>query len=461
MNWPELETLGERIPRLPGVTLCQLGRADIRVACEALAQWYPELKAKEDRELLSPRFYETEPALAKESQSLLAHSCIVFLLRDEHGLLAYNLLEYHDSTRSLSSRMMVVNPRERGRGITQVFAALQPAIGGAIGVDHLYSLTELDNLASVKGLEKRGAWLCGILPCSDRKLAANLLLYVPEAIYVHPLVAEGALHWPPSTALTPRTAQVMNFLFVDRHDQISVPATVPPRIGATRFRTADSARTPAEVWPDLAAAAARVDHATGLMLAPLARRDVPQFLAKLSTWLPSLEAGAQRRWLDSSRLLDAVALEGESQNLAEHPDYVLTLHRGGQLLACCCICLLQPTFVVCVDIAVVAPELQGRGLEELLLVTAAGVAEEIGTRKILGWASTLDPTRQRAYERAGFFLSSIIPAASRVRSASGCMQHTFEILYALPLVSAAQCYWPPVPDVIPRLQGLRQLLFND
>ncbi len=251
MNWPEFEALKAQIPLLPGVTLCKLHPDEVPAICEALAQWYPDLGAMEDRELISPTFYEDALVMEQRDQCLATPSCCVFLLKDERGLLGYHLLEYSEFCRSLRSRLMVVNPQAQRRGLARSFAALQRAVGEAIGADHIYALTELDNLPSIRGLEKMGAWLCGILPCSDYKTVDGQLRYVPEAVYVLPLISAQALHWPTQAGLTVGTAQLMKYLFADRRADFSVPATIPPSPASLLFPKLDGPKSRQGVWPEL------------------------------------------------------------------------------------------------------------------------------------------------------------------------------------------------------------------
>lgn len=464
MYWPNLDALTEQISALHGVTITQLGRADIPAVCETLVSWYPSIGAGTESDLTQADYYESEVALAHEPQTVAARPCVVFLLRDATGLRGYNALEYYDTTRTLCSRMMVVDPAARGQGLARVLAELQRALGQALHADHLLAFTELDNHFSRRGLERMGFWLCGIAADSDRKTVAGRLVYVPDAVYVLPLVALDALRWPSPETLTPRTARLMEHLFAERYAARPASPDGSPVPSLARLPDEPEAQSdlpPGEpgTWPVLDALAAQLAVPPGHTLTQLHGNEAPRLLARLASWIPSLSEGAQRHWLEPSRWQSDVASSGGPQRLAERPDYVAVLRRGEELVGCCCLSYRAAIDLTFVEVLAVQPERAGQGLEELLLRAALGLARGAGTRKLLAWAPTDDPTLQRACERTGFALSALVPAASRRRSAAGSLVHTFEALYERTLLAPEDSRWPDEAELPAHVAALRRLLF--
>jgi len=219
MKWQPLSTLAHKIKLPPGYGLAELHRSDISEITLLLRNWYPDIVVGAESCHLEPEFYYNHAFFPEdgEDKPILAMS-IMDPAKNKVGLIT---LEKNDAALTLTSRMGVIAPTQRGKGLAHLGPSTVEVIGRAIGAELLYYFVTLKAPHQQTAAEKAGFQIVGIVPAFDRDMVApGQVRRVYEAIYAKPLVDDKSVFYPPTGALTQQTQVLWNFLFKNRMEEL-------------------------------------------------------------------------------------------------------------------------------------------------------------------------------------------------------------------------------------------------
>lgn len=466
MKWPSVEAFEASLSLPPGVRVRRCAHEDVPRVIESLKNWYPNLTGAEDATLLTRSFYETEVALDGDADESDARPGYALLFEHDAAPVGFFVMDHELDDNGLLGRMSVIDPAWRGRGLGRAFIRAQVAVARAMGVRSTYGFVELDNHAQCKALEREGFVLSSLLPDSDRKRVPGVgTRYVPEALYIHSLVAPEDLLWPPAEALQPRTAALLDYLF-GSGDPAVLPPYVPthaPEIAPSVAAVLDARPGGRATWPDAHAFTPQLEMPPGFSVHQLGRADVPALIAQLPAWHPEVFDGSKRYILDPAFYEESVAFAGETTRIDERPAYVWCVREGGAsgpIVAVGTIGVDVERSTLRTEHAIIAPSHRGLRLSGLITLYVL-IARAIEIETVVGWASMRHPYAQKACEKHGFRLIGIVPASERISVAPGVTKYTFEAAYAISLVPPSLAWCPPRSAMLPRVAALARFVLGD
>jgi len=492
MRWPSVSSFVDFLHLPVGVDALQLAVEDLAEWTAALAAWHPDLAIGEEAALLQPQTYVEQAAL-RDVEAGEAREMYTLILRSGSGaerrIVAGIVVEYDPHEATMAGRMSVVSPAWRGRGLGRVLLRGQEALGRALGARSEWGLVELDNAPQQHLLESEGFWLCGIVPeCDQRRGPDGQARYVPEALYIKPLVPLSDLYVPQRSQLAPDVAAMFDRLQLPGAASRSEDRGQSSASGAMGGAVLDAACAvavpsipvlspallalfagrPAGVWPDLDALLRHPDCDLGLPQGVCLRLQTADDIAALTgpngllaRWHPRLLDGTGRMFATAEHHRDSVALAGDRGRdvaIADRPYGHLLLCRGEQILAFLAFSVDAPGVNLFGDLAVVDPAQQGQGQMVRMTRALLWIAAALGVETVLGWATLTHVGAQRVARRAGLSLWGIVPASEVLVADDGHVRLAFEALYGASLIPPSQAHWPAPDRVPPRLRSLMQLV---
>lgn len=495
MRWPPVSSFVDFLHLPEGVDAQQLAVHDLAEWTAALAAWHPDLAIGEEAALLQPQTYVDEAALRDvDGDGDEVRDMYTLILRAGSGadrpIIGGIVLEYDPQEATMAGRMSVLSPAWRGQGLGRVLLRGQEALGRALGAHSEWGLVELDNTPQQHLLESEGFWLCGIVPESEqRRGPAGQARYVPEALYIKPLVSPSDLHWPERAHMEADVAAMFDLLqplapprtagdrgTLTASEAVGRAAPDAPRAGAVpsfpvlspALRALFAGR-PAGMWPDLDALLGHPDCDLGLPHDVCLRLQTAEDIAALTgpagllaRWHPGLIDGTGRMFVTAEHHRDCVALacgDGErALAIADRPYSHLLLCRGAQILAFLACSVDASGVNLFCDLALVDPALRGHGMMVRMARALLWVAAVLGVETVLGWATLTHVGAQRVARRAGLSLWGIVPVSEVIVAADGRARHAFEALYGVSLVPPLQAHWPAPDHLPPPVRSLAQLV---
>lgn len=495
MRWPRVPSFVDFLQIPPGVVAQQAGRGDLAAWTAALSEWHPDLAIGEEAALLSPATYEEQVALRDEPASD-ARDQYTLILRAQGAaagpdgdaaagdIVGGILVEYDPEGATMAGRMSVVSPTWRGRGLGRVLLRGQEALGRGLGARSVWGLVELDNLSQQHLLESQGFWRCGIVPESDqRRDEEGRTHYVPEALYIKPLVPPGDLLWPQRDQLTDDVAGLFAllpwpgspFCVASRpphtaHSSVPAASAVPPpppRLSAAL--RAQLAGGPAGVWPDLDALLRHPDCDVGLLPGDTLRVQRAEDIGALAgpdgllaRWQPAVGDAAAAVFTAETHHWAQVALARDDADppvsFAERPYCHLLLCRGARIVGFCALSVDAPGVNLFADLVVVDPQMQDQdqGQTLRLLRATLWIAAVLGVETVLRWVTLMQVGAQRTATRAGLSLWGIVPASEVSIDPDGRRRYACEALFGASLIPPSQAHWPDGECIAPGLRALAQ-----
>lgn len=497
MRWPQVSSFVEFLQLPAGISAQQLGRADLAEWTAALSAWHPDLAIGEESALLQPATYAQDAALRDESVTDDRDMYTLVLWADgedptNRTIVAGIVLEYDRDDAAMAGRMSVVSPAWRGRGLGRVLLRAQEAAGRGLGARSEWGLVELDNTPQQHLLESEGNWLCGIVPESDqRRGMAGDARYVPEALYIKPLVSAEDLLWPQREHLVDEVADLFALLQLPGSPSFSADVTSacarPHTSKGALSASASEARPPLPrlspaakaqlagrspgLWPDIDALLGHpdcdVDLPPGYRLRVQTADDIAMLTGPdglLGRWHPALLHQTGQALTTAAYHRDHVALGGaqEPRTLAERPCCHLLLCRDSQPVAFCAFSVDAAGVSLFADLGVVDPAHIGRGLMLHMARALLWIAAALEVETVLSWVTLSHLGAQRVAQRAGLSLWGIVPASEIIVGVDGRSRYVCEALYGASLIPPDQARWPDddrIPlhlrDLARRIRGLR------
>ncbi len=450
--WPSVADLKIEVPLPEGVESVQLSRADLPVLCPALGVWYRDLAVGYEADLLTPSFYEREVALLGEDNRLAARRLYALLLKSGREPIGIHILEYGPYS-NLIGRMSVVSPLRRGQGLGAYLMRAKLKMGKAIGASLLYGVAELDNHAQCRHLKHEGYLLCGVIPDSEIRRVKDQVCYVPEGIYARPLVAPSCLSFPDPAKLSTQVRSLFSLLRLpgtpaallqpDGLDTLSAVSALAPHA----MEPAPPGHPRPTTWPDVERFSAHIPMPDDVRVRATSRQEM---LAILRRWSPE---PAELRCIEAD-----VSPFDESPERREWPPLGLLLERRAAPLMLCCISYDSHGDTVQIERVVGALGIRTSVVATQLLSLVVRMGQAVGARVISAWAPLHCLDVQHMFERGGFSLWGLIPAADSLLEEDGRLARGFRAVYGISLVPQEQTHKPDASSLPPDRAAILRLL---
>lgn len=217
LTWPDLEALSPRPELPPGLTIRQLGRADIPAMLASLRAWYPALaRGAGDRRYFDPSFYAEHAALAGEPRPLAERPVYVMLIASGDRTALVRIFEYDPATATATMSVLAVDPQQRNRGLGRVAEDWSMALLRAVGAVLCMCWVTLEHPYAQRGCEAAGYVLAGILPGSERAEDEGGGWHLSVEAHYIKLLAPGLVVWPAAASLRPAIAGALQAMFERR-----------------------------------------------------------------------------------------------------------------------------------------------------------------------------------------------------------------------------------------------------
>jgi hypothetical protein len=211
--WPSEKELTGMLEPNGGLTVSILRSDEVATLTSVLKDWYPEIVVGMESCHLSKKFYDESCHLADKVES--SRQPILPLLVKKNGdWKGFVTFEVDVRARSLTSRLGVVNPMNRGEKIGHLGPLLLERIGRTMGMGVAYYQVTLKIPHQQVIAEKLGFNLVGFLPAIDLDLVSEEgPKRVTEGIYAKVLAPSNDLLEPSRDAMTPKTRALYDFIF--------------------------------------------------------------------------------------------------------------------------------------------------------------------------------------------------------------------------------------------------------
>jgi hypothetical protein len=211
--WPSEKELTGMLDPNGGLTVAVLKSDEIATITSVLKDWYPEIVVGMESCHLSTAFYHDSCHLADRADSS-RQPVLPLLVKREGDWKGFVTFEVDVRARSITSRLGVVNPLNRGEKIGHLGPLLLEGIGRAMGMGVAYYQVTLKIPHQQVIAEKLGFKLVGFLPAIDLDLvSAEGPKRVTEGIYTKVLAPSHDVLEPNLDAMTPKTRALYDLIF--------------------------------------------------------------------------------------------------------------------------------------------------------------------------------------------------------------------------------------------------------
>lgn len=211
MSWARAHEVLAEVAKTGHYDLVQLSADDLPALLPCLPLWYPDIVVGAESVHLDPAFYTREVALAGAPLDRP-----IFPILVKHGPVPIALVTYEMNalSRTISSRLGVIDPAHRGSGLALLGPILLERLGRAIGAELAYYFATLKTKHQQVLAERSAYTLVGIVPGYDRDMVRpGEVRRVYEAVYAKVLVAPEQVSVPTAAVMTAKTREVWRALF--------------------------------------------------------------------------------------------------------------------------------------------------------------------------------------------------------------------------------------------------------
>ncbi|MFL6547839.1 MAG: hypothetical protein ACJ8OJ_04045 [Povalibacter sp.] len=209
-------------------------------------------------------------------------------------------------------------------------------------------------------------------------------------------------------------------------------------------------------WMSVDAMAASVALPEGYRFERLARQDIPDLIAFVTTWFPGITVGSASCYTREAFYESQTTLAGES----ETDVLVIVVKHGENIAAVICGERNREALTLYASLAIVAGEHRGAQLGKTGVVLMELLARHMNFGLIYGMATLKAPYMQSALEEAGWQLIGITPGYDLELIAPGVVKRVFEAVYAKVLVTEGNLLLPDRRNLTAKTRAFFDFLFS-
>lgn len=210
-------------------------------------------------------------------------------------------------------------------------------------------------------------------------------------------------------------------------------------------------------WDTASGVLAETALTDGYEIAQMSRDDVPQVTARLRTWYPDIEVGAESCHLRDDFYLGQTALEGGSSEPLILP---LVVKHDGQLVGMITYERNVDSRTITSRMGALAADHRGSGLALLGPILLEKLGRAMGAELAYYFATLKTKDQQVLAERLRFMLVGIVPAFDRDMVRPGAVMRVHEAIYAKVLVGDDSLVFPRPEAMTRRTKAVWLALFG-
>jgi len=223
MKWPELRQVTPLVDIPVGLVASRLKAEEVPGMIALVRNWFSDISVSSESYHLDESFYFERTMLEGLSESAI-RNVYPLVLKHENRPVFFVTLQREWNARTLTGRLLVIDPQYRGQGLANIGPRLLESMGKLMGAELLYYYASVTTIHQQKAAEHAGFKLIGLMPASDRHLMEpGRVRRIFEAIYAKVLICEDEIFVPGQEALTPQTTALWKFLFTEAAGEASLP----------------------------------------------------------------------------------------------------------------------------------------------------------------------------------------------------------------------------------------------
>ena len=210
MKWIMAAEVNELIPLPSGYSFAQLQSHEVPALIANIQKWHADISIGAGSCYVREQFYREKTFLFGEAE----RDIFVLLIKFEAEMVGIWSYEREPDALAIYARLLIIDPAHRGSKVALHCMAGTERLSRAGGAEFVYTLATLKAPQMQIALERAGYQLLGFAPGYDREVVAGGdVKRVVEAVYGKILVNPGAILWPDSKNLTPKTLALFDMMF--------------------------------------------------------------------------------------------------------------------------------------------------------------------------------------------------------------------------------------------------------